>query len=206
MTWRGWGLVNGSYDDPTNENLMWLPPEPGTGSAVFSPCGRYRYLLARRVAVGTIDPVPVFIGYNPSKAGAVVQDATIRKETAYVRRWNAYGFVKVNAFAWIETEASELAFAEDPIGPLNDDVLARVRRAVDAGVLGPVVVAWGAFDQPFALKRFGDLLRGPLAGLQLYAFGTCKSGAPEHPLRLPYDRKLVPWAPSDNYRVLLGLG
>ena len=45
-------------------------------TAIFSDCGRYRYLLKRCWTEG---PISVFIGLNPSTADADSDDATVRK-------------------------------------------------------------------------------------------------------------------------------
>lgn len=79
-----------------------LPNMDGSfrSDAVFSPCGKYRYRLWR--VWGDADRRCLFIGVNPSKAGAVDNDHTIRKEIGFAKRW---GF---GAYCWvIETRKRE---------------------------------------------------------------------------------------------------
>lgn len=64
--------------------------------AWFSPDRRYRTELRR-----TWDPEApwvLFIGLNPSKAGAVDDDATVRLWRGFARRWGYGGFVAVNVY------------------------------------------------------------------------------------------------------------
>ena len=54
-------------------------------NAVFSACGRYRYVLTRQVSAGTRPAT--FILLNPSTADATKDDPTIRRCVGFARRW-----------------------------------------------------------------------------------------------------------------------
>lgn len=71
-------------------------------SAVFSPCGTYRYEL-RRTWESSL-PILVTIGLNPSTADGYGDDPTIRKEIGFASRWGYGGIVKVNMFAFRSTD------------------------------------------------------------------------------------------------------
>src|SRR5437588_2477108 len=94
-----------------------LEPACSRGSAVFSPDGRYRYLLTRRL--GRSRRVATFIMLNPSTADAINNDPTIRKCVGFARRWGCGLLQVVNLFALRATEPRVLRAAADPVGPEN---------------------------------------------------------------------------------------
>ena len=71
-------------------------------NAVISACGRYRYLLTRRVGPGT--RAVTFIMLNPSTADATRDDPTIRRCIGFARSWGIGGVDVVNLFAFRATE------------------------------------------------------------------------------------------------------
>lgn len=52
--------------------------------AVFSPCGKYRYALTRRVGPGK--QAAAFILLNPSTADAERDDPTVRRRIGFARQ------------------------------------------------------------------------------------------------------------------------
>ncbi|WP_131822315.1 DUF1643 domain-containing protein, partial [Mycobacteroides chelonae] len=64
---------------------------PGSGRAVISADGLYRYELHRSWRAG---PVVEFIMLNPSTADAEVDDATIRRCIGFAKQWG-YGALVV---------------------------------------------------------------------------------------------------------------
>lgn len=57
--------------------------------AMFSKCRKYRYVLWR---IWDDDkPRVMFIGLNPSIAGAIIDDPTIRKVIGFAKRWGFGG-------------------------------------------------------------------------------------------------------------------
>jgi hypothetical protein len=142
------------------------------GTAVFSPCRRWRYALTREVGgdAGTV----VFVCLNPSTADELHDDPTTRRCAGFARRWG-YGRVElVNLYGLRATRSAELRAAADPVGPGNADA---VRAAVARADL--VVCAWGN-------EGIGPRADDVLAGLdEPRCLGRTLRGAPRHPLYVP---------------------
>lgn len=161
-------------------------------TAIISPCGLYRYRLTR--ALDGCDTLAVIM-VNPSTADAETDDPTIRKLIGFGHRWGFGRLVVGNLYAYRATDVGELGRVDDPIGPDNDDHLARIMSEASR-----IVVAWGPMaKQPRAwraarLRRFLDIA----GAAQLFQIGPpTQDGMPHHPLMLPYDLELQPWrAPS----------
>lgn len=152
------------------------------GPAVFSPCRDYRYALQRRWGGG---PFVLFLGLNPSKADEVEDDMTIRKCMGFAKRWGMGGILMGNLFSYCATKPSDLALADDPIGPDTDVWLTTmsVRSAI-------TIAAWGS--QPMAAARVPDVL---WLFDKLYSLGVTKDGSPRHPSRVAYKTPLSRWRP-----------
>lgn len=162
-------------------------------AATISPCGRYRYTLARELgrdlgaeARGTV----LFVMLNPSTADSSIDDPTIRRCIGFARAWDYERLEVGNLFAWRATDPDELDSADDPVGPDNDRHLAEL--AAGAAL---VVAAWGAAAianrrgrAAAVCKLFEDLGR-PLHYLTL----TVKDAAPGHPLYQLRTRRPSRW-------------
>src|SRR6266404_7428098 len=77
------------------------PMQESDYGALFSKCGRYRYLLwrtlrQRDVSAGSI----VWLMLNPSTADASSDDPTIRRCLGFTRAWGYRRLLVVNLFAW----------------------------------------------------------------------------------------------------------
>ena len=158
-------------------------------SAVFSPCGVFRYRLDRDL--GRDGPSVAIFGVNPSRAGAVVNDQTIRKDIGFGERLGWGRLIKGNKFAFRATDVRELRAAADPFGPENDAHLEQIMRDADLHV-----AAWGPLAKlpPHLRPRWRALVWiAGRVGCPLYAFGTAQDGHPRHTLMLPYETALVPW-------------
>ncbi len=156
------------------------PPAPW---ATFSPCKRYRYVLAWPTGLDN-DRYALFILANPSTATAEQTDATVARCIAYAKRWGYGWCYVVNARAWRETNPRLVPADPLAIGPKNDEHILRVAAAADivlcgwgqlAGARGPVML---------------DLIRQ--AGKVPHALKLNKDGAPAHPLYLRADARPVP--------------
>jgi hypothetical protein len=166
---------------------------PPSGSAIISPCARYRYLLTRRV--GPQHVTATFIMLNPSSADATTDDPTICKCVGFCKR-RGYGTLQVvNLFAVRATDPADIKAADDPVGPEN---AAWVERALGVSARdpyrhGPVVCAWGVrgayMDQDLTVLGWLDRL-----GVQPVSLGVTKDGHPRHPLYVPYTARLTPFA------------
>lgn len=167
-------------------------PLPGLarGSAVFSPCGLYRYELHR--AAWSTGPRLLILGANPSYATAEDDDHTIRKDIGFAQRWGFGSISKGNVFGIISTDPAGMYAAEDPVGPDNDEHIRRMIRNANA-----VWCAWGNLglhrDRDREVMALID--RWILSDLEMPVFciGTTKAGAPKHPSRPGYASKRRPY-------------
>jgi hypothetical protein len=159
----------------------------GEQSAIISDCGRYRYRLERD---GPGDGRTVVIMVNPSTADAEHDDATIRKLRGFGAR-NGWGRIIVgNLFAYRATDVRELATADDPIGPRNDDHLRAMMMRCER-----LIFAWGRNAKlPRRLRdRWRTVLQRTPAHLAPHCLGIGEDGHPYHPLMLNYDRPVIRW-------------
>ena len=164
-------------------SLLDLPP---TSGATFSNDGAYRYALWRHWG-DEGDPIAVFLMLNPSTAGPIIDDPTIRRCLGFARTWGLGGLHVVNLFALRSTDPIALLQHPDPVGPDND------RHVVD-GVTphaGVVVAAWGALTRPLHDRRDAVLSLLADRGVSLRCLGkTKRTGEPRHPLFVPRDTVL----------------
>lgn len=162
------------------------------GSAIISPCGRYRYRLERDgPGVGQTTVIMV----NPSTADATQDDATIRKLKGFGERYQWGTIVVGNLFAYRATDVRELGKVDDPVGAFANDMhLLDMLREADR-----FVVAWGPVaKQPRALRdRYLRVLQlaHTVSRRPMSIGAPAKDGHPCHPLMLPYSRQLQPWSP-----------
>ena len=156
------------------------------GGALFSDCGLYRLRLWR--IWDRVKPRALLCGLNPSKAGPIENDATIRSDYRLLNALGYGGFVKVNLYGLIATDPRELLKVDDPVGPGNDQHI-----LVASESCAVAVACWGAHKT--VTKRAASvaaLLRPQFSGF-LYCFGTTKAGHPKHPLYLKTGTPLVPF-------------
>lgn len=158
-------------------------------SAVISECGKYRYRLDRQV--GMDGPVYAFFGVNPSIAGHVENDATVRKWIGFTKVWGGSRFIAGNVYPYRATDVNELAQCADPIGDFLVYAKHMKEIAQEADILVP---CWGNISKvPKELRgRFDRVLlalRG--TGKPIKTFGLTASGDPKHPLMLGYSTPLV---------------
>lgn len=148
-----------------------------SASAVFDPTGRYRYLLSR-VWSGRL-PRCCFVMLNPSAADATTDDPTVRRCASFAGSWGYGGVDVVNVFGLRATVPAALRYADDPVGPGNDEAVLAAAR--DAGL---VVAAWGDHG---AWRGRDVVVRRMLeeAGTVLSCLRLTKRGHPGHPLYVP---------------------
>lgn len=161
-----------------------------TPSAIFSPCGLFRYRLERPIA--DVGIVIAFFGVNPSTAGAEVDDQTTMKWRGFSRVLGARAYIAGNPFAFRATDVRALAAADDPIGPDNGRHIREI--IADADVLVP---CWGSrVKLPHPLRQHLDALATVIrhAGKPVRIFGLTKSGDPAHLLMLGYSTPLIQWS------------
>ena len=155
-----------------------LPEFDGDG-ALFSPCRRYRYLLWRRWSSA---PPLVFVCLNPSTADEQNNDPTNRRTIGFARALGFGGMVMANLYAYRATQPKDLFRAMDPVGADNDQILAALGNA---GLT--LVAGWGNHGhRPERLAQ--------IRSLSFSALRVNGTGAPAHPLYLPKDLGLQPYA------------
>lgn len=159
---------------------------PAAGAAVFSPCARYRYTLRRTWGEG---PVVCWVMFNPSTADAELDDPTIRRCIGFSKAWGAGGLVVVNVLAYRTPYPTELSGLEDPVGPLNDEVILRETEG------RRIIAAWGSSVERYAPGRIAAVLK-LLEGRAVECLKLSADGHPWHPLYIKGDTKPVPFSPS----------
>jgi hypothetical protein len=163
-------------------------------SAIFSPCGFYRYRLDREFPLS--GPAIGFMLHNPSDASAVNNDPTSRRGIGFALCWGAGRLIFLNPWAGIATKPDALWRMDDPVGPENDrhisDALDEIRATG-----GFIVAAWGAISppaarRPEAVQRLTQIVE-MLATHDVRALGLTRDGAPRHPLYVKNDAPPLPW-------------
>jgi hypothetical protein len=147
-------------------------------SATFSLCNKYRYELRR--VWDKSKPLVMFIGLNPSRADADLEDNTSRICINYAKRWEYGGLILANLFAYRSTYQSDLFLASEPVGHDNNKWIKTLKNEVDI-----IVCAWGdSGGYKHRDEEVLDILENP------YCLSKLKSGRPGHPLYKSKD--LVP--------------
>lgn len=165
-----------------NIDSPWASGMPGYPAA-WSPCRQYRYTLWR---TWTNNPRPryaMFCCLNPSTATEFEDDPTVRRCVGYAKAWGFDAFVMANLFAFMATDPRNMKAASDPIGPENDEWLAKL--AAGAGL---VVAGWGVHGEFMGRAAQVRRLLGELHYLKL-----TKGGQPMHPLYLRADLQPQRW-------------
>jgi len=161
---------------------------PFEASAVFSPCGTFRYHLERRwVAAPT--PFLLWVMLNPSTADAFKVDPTVNRCINYAKQWGYGGIQVVNLFAYRSTDRSVLSKVADPVGPLNDFY---IRSSAER--CASVMCGWG--NDGSVLNRgavVAKMLRG-VEHIDLRVLKLTKTGQPIHPLYQRKDEKPQFWS------------
>jgi hypothetical protein len=155
-------------------------------AASFSPCGRYRWSLSRRWDSDPRKPRVGFIMLNPSTADAFSDDPTIRRCIGFARRWGYGGLEVRNLFAFRATKWTGLKSAPNPVGRRSDATILDLFEMCET-----IVVAWGTHG---TLHDRGRRVIELLSGHELMCLGKTRSGEPRHPLYLPVETRLKPFA------------
>lgn len=147
--------------------------------AIFSDCGKYRYSLWR--IWQPRKPLLMFIGLNPSTAGALNDDPTITRVTARAAKNDFGGILAANLYALVSTDPGLLLTDPEPIGVETDYFLEQMIRLSKFQLC-----AWGAFAAAIVrAPKVYSMATNPIC------LGITKSGEPEHPLYISYDRKFI---------------
>lgn len=158
--------------------------------AVISPCGLYRFYLARQVTPLFHKVRTVAFGLlNPSKADAEIDDATVRKGWAYTRAWDCHRMVFVNTNPYRSTDPKSARTPPESVLLENDEYLRRAAR--EAAFF---VCAWSTKVDPELAVRATRVLQAvaPLHILEMSVNGY----TPKHPLYLRGNLQPTLWRPQ----------
>jgi hypothetical protein len=164
-------------------NLTTIDEKLITRGASFSDDKLHRLRLWRTWAPEL--PRVLFVGLNPSKADAMVDDMTVRKGIGFACRWGFGVTLHGNAHSLITTDPGRLYGASDAICPGNDEALIQMAR-----IASLVVVCWGYF--PDFDERFEELT-AILRPWNPRCLGRTREGYPRHISRLAYATRLEAW-------------
>lgn len=154
-------------------------------SAVYSPCGSYRYLLTR--VWDHSRPKALFVMLNPSTATELQNDPTVERCERRARALDYGAFRVTNIFAFRATDPQVMRAVADPVGRLNDAAIAE-----SAGWADLILCGWGTHGAHLGRgAAVQTLLRA--AGKPLYHLGLSLGGHPKHPLYIGYERKPEVW-------------
>jgi len=152
----------------------------------------YRWLLRRDIDLLGRPPL-VSCGYNPSAAGFVVNDPTIRREIGFCKSWGFSTLLKTNAMCAINKSPDALALLDDPVGHLADAALEAAAAYCETKG-GIMLATWGA---PKGRARTKQIFAERLArirrlGIKWHVVKTDAGGA-AHPLYLPSNSIYEAW-------------
>jgi hypothetical protein len=155
--------------------------------AVESEGGKHRFWLE--------DGGPNKVGFvmlNPSLAGAHIDDPTKNKVLQFAKNWMYDGIAIANAYPYRTSYPSALWY--DGVSKDDREQWERNRYYLEALASLPlVIVAWGTGCPDDHAKRVTEILLKP--GRPLWCLGINKGGSPKHPLYLPYETRLIQYAP-----------
>lgn len=151
----------------------------------YSACESYRYGLSR--VWDKTRPAVLFVMLNPSTADEHRNDPTVARCETRARRMGFGGLAVANLFAFRATRPADLKRAAEPVGPLNDAVLAHWAQEAEM-----VIAAWGVHG---AHAGRAAQVAGSLPE-DTRVLGLTRHGHPRHPLYVAFDTMPANW-PSD---------
>lgn len=144
---------------------------------------KFRYALWRiwDKSLGAL----LFIGLNPSTAGAFRDDPTVVRMVNFAKSWGFGGLYVANLFSIVSSDPAVLLTdtAKELYDGQNDVAIEQMR-----GLSTRVMVGWGEFGKRVGY-RSAEVL--DLVGEPVYCIKMNKSGEPSHPLYLPGNSKLI---------------
>lgn len=145
-------------------------------TAVFSPCGTFRYLL-RRSWVENPKRFCIFIMLNPSSADENTDDPTVRRCIGFAKSWGYDGLYVGNVYAQRSTIPLRV-WRHAHVGPENYMYLHDMIIRSDL-----VIAAWGTKANPAQI----DEMLLCIGWRKMHCLGATKRGHPKHPLYLRAD-------------------
>lgn len=175
--------------DPGGKTRLKLPGGV-TGWARFSDCGRYRHELGRDwTPPGQPPRAILFVGLNPSVAGADVSDPTCHRELTFARDWGFTRYLKANLLDWRATSPRDIP--ADPNRAASADNLPTLARL--AAEADTIVMASGNIHPRYAQIETALLSALRATGKPLLCLGHNQSGHAKHPLYIRRDAPLIPF-------------
>ncbi len=175
--------------DPGGKTRIALP-DGVIGTAAFSECGRYRHCLTRDwTPPGTPARAILFVGLNPSVAGAEVSDPTCHRELTFARDWGFTRYLKANVLDWRATSPRDIP--HDPALAASAQNLRTLADLTDEA--DTLVMASGKVHPRYAEVRDAVLTLLRASGKPLLCLGHNKDGSAKHPLYIRRDTKPVPF-------------
>ena len=154
------------------------------GSAVISPCGRFRYELTREWDEAL--PWCCFIGLNPSTADANTDDPTIRRCIGFAKSFGCGNLLMLNLYAFRTVSPKVLWQARrdfvDIVGGKDNHFPAMQTRINFRAAL--TIAAWGRHGKNRGIDALNYLS-------ELHYLSLNSDGTPKHPLYLKADLKPV---------------
>jgi hypothetical protein len=163
-----------------------LSPDGMPERYLYSPDMVFRYAFGRWWGNVDLAATAIWVLLNPATGDTERRHRpTLERCISRSRAAGYTGLVIVNLFAFRDTDPRNLRSAPDAVGPANDEVLRVITKAG-----AQTIVAWGAHGRLRGRSgRVGPLLDSPMC------LGITQRGEPRHPLYVPADTELVPWAP-----------
>ena len=154
----------------------------------FSPCGRYRFVLERRLTPMMPGPTCNFIMLNPSTADEYLDDPTIRRCKRFARSWGYSDLIVTNLSPLRATDSAELRAAGPEPEEIVQENLQELMRCAD--LADRVVAAWGTHGVWEGRDRTALQTLQPW-GTKLFCLRLTKEGHPQHPLYVKADTEPV---------------
>ena len=159
---------------------------------MFSECRSYRWILKRELLSGK--KTIVFIGLNPSRANATINDRTLVRIINFCSRWNYKNIYIINLFGLISKSPIQLSKSNDPIGKNNDLITLKLLGFWKEDSNCDLWLGWGDKGQLKGrdrkvlklIKDFSNLKSNENNySKRVLSLGLSKKGNPRHPLYMP---------------------
>lgn len=186
----------GEGHDPGGKVRTRLPPGMkgwafwGLGKGATEHTGQYRHILGRYWGDDfdehALEPYALWIGMNPSTAGAQVNDPTVSREIAYTRDvLKLRCYLKCNVMDYRATDPKTLLSVESPRSRENIEWITEHAELAEY-----VIACWGALHPTLQHYAADVMVSLVYRNIPVWCLGRTKDGHPKHPLYLKKDTPL----------------